>query len=186
MAGGHRILCFNDRKIAKMTYYFAYGSNMYVPRIKARVPSAKVISQGTLLSHQLKFHKIGRDGSAKCDVFFTGNPNHQVHGVLFTINISEKADLDRAEGLGNGYEIKTDYILLPNREQKKTFFYIATAIDEKLYPFDWYKEYVLQGAISNKLPKKYIEQYIANIEAIEDPDKERAAENWKALGLIQA
>ncbi|HEY9277003.1 MAG TPA: hypothetical protein VIO87_02225 [Methylotenera sp.] len=41
--------------------------------------------------------------------------------------------------------------------------YIATEYNPSLRPFDWYKEHVIRGAISIKLPLTYI----ALIEAIE-------------------
>ena len=55
--------------------------------------------------HRLEFHKVGRDGSAKCDAFETGNPDDSVIGVVFDIHTAEKNYLDQAEGLGVGYDI---------------------------------------------------------------------------------
>jgi hypothetical protein len=53
--------------------YFAYGSNMSVSRLVARTPSAQPLGRCALRGHQLRFHKVGGDGSAKCDAFHTGN-----------------------------------------------------------------------------------------------------------------
>ena len=47
--------------------YFAYGSNLSSARMAARVPSARVVARAQLPGHALRFHKVGRDGSAKCD-----------------------------------------------------------------------------------------------------------------------
>lgn len=38
--------------------YFAYGSNMSEPRLKARVSSATKVGMATLKEYQLRFNKI--------------------------------------------------------------------------------------------------------------------------------
>jgi len=39
--------------------YFAYGSNMSLLRLRARVPSAERIGMFTLVEHALRFHTNG-------------------------------------------------------------------------------------------------------------------------------
>src|SRR5438552_200988 len=61
--------------------YFAYGSNMAIERLKARVPSAELVCIADLAGHQLKFHKRSkRDQSGKCDAAYTGSPQDKVTG----------------------------------------------------------------------------------------------------------
>lgn len=154
-------------------YYFAYGSNMSKRRLSTRVPSAKKVDTGKVEQHQLKFHKIGsNDGTAKCDIHATGNPGHSVHGVLFHVSAEEKPELDRIEGVGYGYEIKTVSVRLNNNSVIEAFTYYATHINENLEPLCWYKEHVLRGAQENALPKEYIHM-IESIKYIEDTDLER-------------
>lgn len=96
--------------------YFAYGSNMSLLRLKGRVPGAERIGMFTLIEHSLRFHKWSKkDGSAKCDALFTGNPDDCVIGALFEIPDCEKGPLDEAEGLGFGYEEKR--VTVPDRER---------------------------------------------------------------------
>ena len=79
--------------------YFAYGSNMFAARLRARVPSAKAIGTYTLPSHDLRFHKRSdMDGSGKCDAFETGDAADFVMGRLFTIDAAEEGKLDGHEG----------------------------------------------------------------------------------------
>jgi gamma-glutamylcyclotransferase len=52
-------------------YYFAYGSNMSLSRLRERVPSAEAVGCFSLNGHDLRFHKLSKDGSGKCDAFFT-------------------------------------------------------------------------------------------------------------------
>ena len=126
-------------------YYFAYGSNMSLRRLKApeRVPSAKIICSARLPEHRLVFHKKSKDDSAKCDACYTGNPNDLVIGILFEINEAEKKKLNRAEGLGFGYKEK-EVVLLTDRSKQKAIMYYATDFDPKLKPYGWYKELVLR------------------------------------------
>ena len=84
-------------------HYFAYGSNMSIARLRSRVPSARSLGCCRLEEHDLRFHKAGRDGSAKCDALHTGRKQDLVHGVLFRIDALERPALDMAEGLGHGY-----------------------------------------------------------------------------------
>ena len=84
--------------------YFAYGSNMCSLLLKDRVPSAEKYAIAAFKGHVLKFHKISKDGSGKCDAFETKSPEDIVYGVLFEISENEKQDLDSKEGLGDGYE----------------------------------------------------------------------------------
>lgn len=153
--------------------YFSYGSNMSIPRLQERVPSANKIGVARLTSHQLRFHKVSKkDGSGKCDAFNTNNAGDSVIGVLFEIAQEEKDKLDKKEGLGFGYEQQEVVVKLDDGATVSAFTYVATNIDETLKPLDWYKEHVIRGARENFLP----ESYIAEIEAMEcyvDSDSER-------------
>ncbi len=138
--------------------YFAYGSNMSLPRIQDRIPGAEKIGVAVLTGHQLRFHKTGQDGSAKCDAFFTGKPDDSVWGVVFRITEEEKVVLDGYEGLGYGYEIKS--VSVNFRDDTGTadaFLYYATHIDPALKPYHWYKAFVLAGAIENQFPESAIQ-----------------------------
>jgi hypothetical protein len=154
------------------TFYFAYGSNMSIRRISARVPSACVIDTAVLHGHRLGFRKAGRDGSAKCDVEQTRHSGHCVIGVLFKLQLSDKQILDRFEGLGKGYEQKHVTVQTKMVSNVKALTYYATDIDVSLSPYHWYKEHVLAGAREHRLPDDYI-QMIESVVAIHDPDPDR-------------
>ena len=137
--------------------YFAYGSNMSFPRIQDRIPDVEKIGVAVLSGHVLRFHKVGKDGSAKCDAFFTGNPDDSVWGVVFRITEEEKSVLDGYEGLGHGYEIKSVSVnFRDDPGAVDAFLYYATHIDPALKPYHWYKEYVLSGARENNFPESVI------------------------------
>lgn len=156
-------------------HYFAYGSNMSLARLRARVPSARAITRATLSQHALRFHKHSLvDNSAKCDAFFTGNRHDEVLGVLFKMAPQERAFLDAAEGLHAGYEIKDVQITTHSGDTMTAFTYYATHINTALKPYSWYLHHVLTGAREAGLPTSYL-QTLQAITTLEDPDMARAA-----------
>ena len=158
-------------------FYFAYGSNMAIERLRRRVPSAELISIATLPGHALSFHKPGRkDGSGKCDAASTGNSDDCVFGALYSIQASQLRALDRAEGLGDGYIRKTVIIKTPAGESLNAETYFATVSDARLRPLDWYKEHVLRGARAIGLPPLYVASIEAVVADIDPDDKRRASE----------
>ena len=152
---------------AQTTYlYFAYGSNMSTARLTARTPSARVVGRGRLPNHALRWHKRGRDGSGKCDVAFAGaRSTAVVWGVLYRIDCAEKADLDRIEGLGVGYD-EHEVVVVTEAGEIAARTYVARpgAVDPALRPRQWYKAHVLAGAREHGLPAPYVEM-IERVEA---------------------
>lgn len=168
------------------TLYFAYGSNMVVERLRARVASARLVGSAVLAGHALRFHKPGsNDGSAKCDAAHTGNAADSVLGALYSIATIDMALLDQFEGRGNGYERKTIVVVCARGEAVDAQTYVATRIEPGLRPLDWYKEHVLRGARALALPGAYI----AMIEAVAadvDADAERRARELGIYGSAGA
>ncbi len=158
--------------------YLAYGSNLHPLRLQQRVASARPLGVVELPGWQLRFHKRGRDGSAKCNVIETQGPADRVHGVVYDIAARDKPALDRAEGLGRGYQLQR----LDLQPYGETFFYVAAAghIDDALRPFGWYKAYVVEGARFHGLPEAYIGA-IEQASAIVDPDPLRQRDNIRLL-----
>jgi len=154
--------------------YFSYGSNMSSRRLRDRVPSADFMIVATLHGHELRCHKVSRDGSGKCDAYETGDSNHCVIGVVFDINASEKQLLDLKEGLGSGYEEKIVSLVAADGSVIEATTYYATSIDSLLKPYYWYKHHVLIGAAEHGLPQDYIEVF-AQVESVADPESERHA-----------
>ena len=152
--------------------YFAYGSNLSTVRLTRRIPSADLITTGELRQHRLVFHKVGRDDSAKCDAFFTGQPDDFLYGAVYRINPDHKMLLDQAEGLGNGYQTKPVTIVTGTTEDIQAFTYYATRIATNIKPFHWYKQHVLSGAREHSFPGPYIEK-IALIDSLKDIDQIR-------------
>ena len=153
-------------------YYFSYGSNMSSKRLGLRV-SASFVCTASLKGHGLRYHKVSKDGSGKCDIFETGKEQDIVHGVVFTIDDAQKVDLDRYEGLGYGYEEKTvTLVRRDNGQPLLAITYYATIINPALKPFDWYREHVLIGAREFGLSEDYVRTFL-DVECEVDDDVPR-------------
>jgi gamma-glutamylcyclotransferase (GGCT)/AIG2-like uncharacterized protein YtfP len=157
--------------------YFAYGSNMLLRRLLARVPGARSLGRAVLRGHRLAWHKVNVDGSGKCDI--VEEADSSVWGVLYEIDPGEKPGLDRAEGLGRGYSEKSVRVEHGEDEVDASTYY-ATSTDDSLLPYRWYRDIVLRGAEQNGLPEQYLEA-IREEEAARDTDEARRIENGSLL-----
>ena len=146
---------------------------MSLARLKGRTPSAVALGCHMLKEHDLRFHKSGKDGSGKCDACFTSNVGDAIYGVLFKIDPAEKPALDKAEGLGYGYDEKEVSVIAQGGATTNATMYVATKICENLKPYTWYVNHVLVGAMEASLPDSYITTKIASVETVEDRDRER-------------
>jgi hypothetical protein len=87
-----------------------------------------------------------------------------VIGVVFEIDECEKGDLDKAEGVGKGYEVLKDVaVRLESGDQVLARTYIGSEINNDSRPYDWYRALVIAGAIQHGLPSSWI----ATLEATE-------------------
>lgn len=160
--------------MTEQLYYFAYGSNMSLRRIQARVPSASKVGVYFITEHLLNFAMHGFDDSSKCDVQHTQNPEHRVYGVVYQIAANERYLLDIAENVAEGgYAIKPCLLQHEQQPPLQGFLYYAKRLQQHLQPFDWYKHHVLFGAQEAGLPASYISQYIESVSSVKDNDLSR-------------
>jgi gamma-glutamylcyclotransferase len=153
--------------------YFAFGSNMLLERLEKRVPSARVLGTATLGGYALRFNKLSKDGSGKANIVPSADPRAVVHGVLYHLDDDERPGLDKAEGLGNGYQVRDLRVRRDGAEaEEEVFAYVAApgAIRDDLRPFQWYKNMVIEGATQNGLPDSYVRQLEA-VEAVPAPSR---------------
>ena len=155
---------------------FAYGSNMLIKKLRSRCPSAEKIGVCKIKKHNLKFHKVSKDHSGKCDCELTQIEADEVYGVLFRIPKSEEKKLDEFEGLGKGYEKKPIPVTTIEEGKDTAVMYCATdeAKDPNKKPYVWYLNQVIEGAKENCLPDDYIAK-IRKVAADEDQDRARHA-----------
>lgn len=163
---------------------FAYGSNMLTGRLRERCPSALPLGMAALVGFDLIWHKKSKDGSGKCGIVKSGEPGASIFGVLYRIASHEKSDLDRVEGLGNGY-VETEITVHHGSDLVTAKAYIATDTDPTLKPYTWYRALVIAGAKEHGLPA----DYVARLEAApadQDPDQKRHNGKMSLLGGVCA
>ncbi len=157
--------------------YFAYGSNMFFPRLKQRARSALFLGTAHLSGYSLKWHKRSKDGSGKCSL--APAEHGTVHGALFAIPTLEEQSLAGAEGPGYQkitVQVETDAERLP----AETFVAKPEHVDESLRPYTWYRDLVIAGAVQAELPAEYVLS-LKQVQADDDPDSERDSRERFAL-----
>ncbi|MFG0254484.1 MAG: gamma-glutamylcyclotransferase family protein [Rhodopirellula sp. JB053] len=138
--------------------HFAYGSNMSTSRLRKRCPSAVALARGFVVGRRLCFHKIGKDGTAKADAFWTGDQRDVLHGVIYRCHVRDRAKLDRCESIGIGYDAAPVEVITPDAEVAQSMFLyeaLPSMIDDSLRPAAWYVAHVLRGAEEHALPAAY-------------------------------
>lgn len=156
-----------------MVEYFAYGSNLFAPRLKARVPSARIVGLARLADRRVVFHKRGVDGSGKATI--TEAPGCAVWGVVYACAADGIGGLRRAEGWPAQYR-ETEVMVTMEGMRRRVMTYVAAPayIDPSLRPFDWYLELVLVGARAVGMPPVYIAG-LAAVSARTDPRRSTRA-----------
>ncbi len=126
--------------------YFAYGSNMLTKRLQKRCPGAVSKERAYADDWTVKFSKPSKDCSGKA----TLSPKNgcRTPGMLFEIPEAEVCCLDKAEGVGYGYErINTFYVRLAKSGKIiPVATYLATHTKPDLKSYDWYLALVIAGA----------------------------------------
>lgn len=166
-----------------MKYYLAYGSNMLIERLQARVPSAKPVSHARVEGWCLQFDKRSADGSGKCHI--VPSPGDVVYGVVFSIPLADHGKLDDFEGRYHGYERQRLLeVILGDGSKVEAFTYVADPdyVQAGLLPYDWYHDLVVAGAEQHHLPTDYIAA-LKRIDSWPDPEVDRPA-RAKALKVL--
>jgi hypothetical protein len=128
--------------------------------------------------HRLSFNKPGGDGSGKCGIERVDSEQY-VLGVLYEMDVEEKPALDHIEGVGHGYVDQTVRVSIEN-SMVNAFTYYPSRLDCVVLPFDWYKAFVLHGALQNNFPDHYIE-LIESVECQVDHDMDRRNVNLEIV-----
>lgn len=135
---------------------FAFGSNMSKARLLERLPNVEEIGVATLRGYSLAFSMLSLDGSAKCNIHYTGDSEDEVLGVVYQLSEDEQNQLDIIEG--ERYNRTKIKVQLLTGENVNAFCYIANTLVDQELPFDWYVHHVYVGAVEHRLPAHYIER----------------------------
>ena len=137
--------------------YFGYGSNMPRARLEKRLAFSERLGAAYLTGYALRFHKKSlKDGSGKCDAFYTGSPDDRLWGALDRLTDAQFAKLDKIEG--PGYRRVSVTVTFDDEPlEAATYVAVPDAIDSYVRPLQRYKNLVLRGARELNLPSSYID-----------------------------
>lgn len=149
--------------------YFAFGSNLFLKRIRMESPSAVRKGIGYLEDYRLDFfHYAARWRGAPATI--VEDKGHRVWGAIWQINIENLPDLDRQEGVHNQvYKPLTLPIRTSSGEVLQCRIYQLVKNPPKLegtesgrpferQPSKTYMNIIVRGAIESGLPSDYVEK----------------------------
>jgi gamma-glutamylcyclotransferase len=155
---------------------FVYGSNMCSGRFRAYGLEPVGRGRAALLDrYSLDFSKLSKDGSGKATV--SPRDGHHVWGVLYEVDDTDLARLDKGEG--TGYKRSKVTVRTADGIPVEAWVYIATKpiTTHELRPYTWYKRFLVEGAQEHLIPPEYITR-LREIDAMIDPDSKRHGEKW--------
>ncbi|VVC31616.1 Hypothetical protein CINCED_3A004489 [Cinara cedri] len=148
--------------MSKFTY-FAYGSNMLMSRIHLNNPSAVRIGIGKLNEYRLDFSRYSKkwDGSVATVV-----PDHTeyVWGVLWQLNKTDMANLDKQEGVGHGvYKVFNATVTFDEKNETCRCYMLVeqpkkeNPIPPERRPSKAYLRTMINGANESNIPLDYVQ-----------------------------
>jgi hypothetical protein len=155
---------------------------MLAERLQRRCKSAHAVGSAWVDGYELVFHKISKDGSGKATLIKANDASARVYGVIFSIDASEKTDLDRHEGPGYACQDFQVFTAPASPVDAVTYLALAQSSNTALVPYDWYRDLVIAGAERNSLPNAYVEGLRA-VAANPDPVADRP-ERLNAIDLL--
>lgn len=161
--------------------YFAYGSNLNPVQFKERCPDAVPKAPAELKGWRVVY--VGHSGNwqgAVANIKHTGNPNDSVKGYLFRLSKSDKANLDRKEGLGRAYKhsyfgvasrneygevrLRPPSSMPQNGKTPPIFTYTRVVCNEpERLPSQTYNNVIIHGAKYWKLGQAYIRNTLESV-----------------------
>lgn len=124
----------------KKRLYVAYGSNLNLPQMGWRCPTAKVVGTAVLEDHELLF----RGSAASAVATVEPREGASVPILLWDIQPMDEKALDRYEGYPRLYEKETVTVTLGGREVE-AMVYVMTPGHEPGLPHQRYHDVIAEG-----------------------------------------
>ena len=139
----------------KPTLYIAYGSNLNLPQMAHRCPTAEAVGTAELKDYELLF-RGGRLGAVA-----TVEPKEggSVPVLLWKIKLPDEQALDRYEGYPHLYDKQMMDVEL-NGKTVSAMVYIMTPGHEFGVPSDYYADVIRQGYDSSGFNPRILEDAI--------------------------
>lgn len=136
--------------------YFAYGSNLCVPRLEKRGADPKNGRVAFLADDELLFNKASADGSSKANIM-TRPGASGVWGIVFDISDIMLGGLREAKGWPFHYDERTLVVSAAGAPLEVTG-YVALP-DRSIWgphPYGWYLNHIVNGAARFGFPSDYV------------------------------
>lgn len=130
--------------------YFAYGSNMDHGQLESRIGQTALVGNGRLPNHQFRINQRGVATVVTC-------PSAQVYGLIWELNESQLAVMDRYEGVAAGHYRRCDVLIHANESVETCITYVAT-VSEAGQPRSEYLERIIASAKNAGFPQQYLDE----------------------------
>lgn len=124
----------------KKRLYIAYGSNLNLPQMAFRCPTAKVVGTGVLKDYELLFRGSPRSAVATVEP----QEGATVPVLVWDIKPTDELSLDRYEGYPRFYDKQTMEVEMEGRSVS-AMVYVMTPGHELGIPSEYYVETIRQG-----------------------------------------
>jgi len=130
--------------------YFAFGSNLSRARLAARVTIEEDLGRSQVVGWRFTCDKEGSDDSAKANL--VQRAGSEVWGVTYALSHAAISQLDVFE---DGYA-RVEVEVLTAGTRQTAFTYVSDHRNDSLLPYDWYKAYIVEGAVEHDLPDEHV------------------------------
>ena len=160
--------------------YIAYGSNLNLPQMAKRCPTAKVVGASQIKDYALVFRGSSHGAVATIESC-VGN---SVPVLLWEIKADDEKALDVYEGFPRFYEKETMELLL-DEKTIPAMVYIMTPGHRLGYPSDYYYNTILEGYKSAGFDPVILEQAIDYTEQLMESEPEPEQQNLFGFGGLK-
>lgn len=143
--------------MSQQKLYIAYGSNMNLPQMAHRCPTAKVVGKGELKGYELLFRGSRHSGVATIEPCEGGN----VPVLLWKIRPQDEIALDRYEGFPSFYEKQLMEVTLGGNPVE-AMVYVMTGGHQFGMPSQFYLRTIQDGYKTAGFDSKILDGFLQN------------------------
>jgi hypothetical protein len=132
-------------------FYWAYGSNLSIKKMKERCPSAIKCARLSIPNAELVFR-----GVADCS--YREDPNSVLHGGLWYISLADERRLDAIEGVSGKFYLKRYLRLRIEGKEERAMYYTMAMTTGVFPPGDAYLKTIAQGYRDFNLPMEALDK----------------------------
>ena len=156
--------------MSKKRLYIAYGSNLNLPQMKVRCPTAKPVGTAELKDHELLFRGWRRGGVATVEP----RAGSAVPVLVWDIKPKDEIALDRYEGFPHLYGKRMMDVELDGRPVS-VMVYVMTPGHEAGYPSQHYLNVIAEGYQSAGFDLAVLDAAVDRTEEIMQQEMEQLA-----------